>query len=213
MDYPIADIQLIIDAVSRDAECQRRIRPQSAMGLHGLLRMLRAAGFVRNSTNIVRDWRDPSRVPVGQTKTFTNPITHKTSTVTAGATPDQMENSATQREMCFGLARATERVIDNVIRANRGKTGFTLTSVSEGSADAHYAALVKTNTGTQFIIDWWMTLEIDDPVIMPLDVWKGWPESQPIPPTFKQLKAQYEVGKMNIKLPTTPIIPGRTLLE
>ncbi len=177
MNFPTADIAVLVKAVCEDAGCRRSIRPQSAWGLHGLLRATRAAGWVRNSMNEHRDVEDPSRIPKGPTKTFVNKQGHPYQ-VTAGGTPDQMEKTITQREMCFGITKQANRVINQMIRSHASTLGKNLVDAKEGCSDgAHYAPLITTTAGETFVLDWWMTLEIDNPIVWNFAEWKVWPHS------------------------------------
>ena len=106
MNFPTGEIATLVNAVCADADCRRTIRPQSNWA-HGPLRCFRLAGWARNTMNEHRDRVDPSRVPKGPTKLFFNHKTLQPYSLTAGATPEQMANSPTQREMCFGIARQT----------------------------------------------------------------------------------------------------------
>jgi len=187
MNFPTGEIATLVNAVCADADCRRTIRPQSNWA-HGPLRCFRLAGWARNTLNEHRDRVDPSRVPKGPTKLFFNHKTLQPYTLTAGATPEQMANSPTQREMCFGIARQTIRVINQTIGSHRDTLGRSLLAAKEGSSDgAHYAPLLTTTNGDKFVLDWWMTLEIDNPIVWDFSEWKIWPHGNVLGVEFKSL--------------------------
>jgi hypothetical protein len=155
MALSVAAVTELVHAVMNDGECQQIIRPLppivQALIPHGVHIN---PGAIRNTVNV--DLDNGGRL---------NVIGHDW-----GGTMDKY-SPRTKSEMCFGIEAQTTRVIVQCLLREHSLSSVSMAYPAEADY-AHRATCIQTRDRCEYVLDWWMTLEIDNPMVWELRDWK-----------------------------------------
>jgi hypothetical protein len=84
-------------------------------------------------------------------------------------------SAATCSEMCYGIEHETTRVLKAAINRRLPSLDSVSTAYPAETDHSHTATCIQTRDRKEYILDWWMSLEVDNPIIWDLCFWKRWP--------------------------------------
>lgn len=152
-------VAAIVDVISKDPECRRVINKSD------IPRLLKYAPYWLGATGAIRN-------ATIQTKEWWN-----------GVPPATSEDSGSKyflERICQGVANAVQNAFTAGITYKKKDiigvdTGAGLVKERNITFFGHYANLLVTSDGHQYILDWWMTLEIDNPMVWQRHEWNHYP--------------------------------------
>lgn len=90
---------------------------------------------------------------------------------------DVEQSTRTGNELCVGLSSAVIHALGHwqhspVLCANLAPKKSPVENVRNDTGEGHYAPRITMKDGTQYSFDWWLTLDIRDPMIWHYEDWR-----------------------------------------
>lgn len=151
-------VKQVVDVIRADSNCRRIINKSDMPRLSQLAPYwLGTAGAIRNASIQTYEWWNniqPATTEDSGSQYFMERICQGV----ANAAAEAFQRFAYQRKTIPGVKSEAGLVKD------RNSTFF-----------GHYANVLTTTDGREYILDWWMTLEIDNPMVWQRHEWNQYP--------------------------------------